>query len=93
MTERELSRKANWRLAIIRHAQEVTGNVAFTCRYYGVNRQSYYKWLRRYEELGVDRIGAGQCAHFARVSYVCMCHLWSHRDRVGHEPAPTVLTY
>jgi transposase len=54
LTERELSRKANWRLAIIRHAQEVSGNVAFTCRYYGVNRQSYYKWLRRYEELGVD---------------------------------------
>jgi transposase-like protein len=46
LTERELSRKANWRLAIIRHAQEVSGNVAFTCRYYGVNRQSYYKWLR-----------------------------------------------
>ena len=46
MTERELSRKANWRLAIIRHAQEVSGNVAFTCRHYGVNRQTYYKWLR-----------------------------------------------
>jgi hypothetical protein len=41
LTERELSRKANWRLAIIRHAQEVTGNVAFTCRYYGVPRQSF----------------------------------------------------
>jgi transposase InsO family protein len=54
LTERELSRKANWRLAIIRHAQEVSGNVAFTCRYYGVPRQSYYKWLRRYEEQGVD---------------------------------------
>ena len=30
------------------------GNVAFTCRYYGVPRQSYYKWLRRYEELGEE---------------------------------------
>lgn len=28
MTERELARRANWRLAIIRHAQEVSGNVA-----------------------------------------------------------------
>ncbi|TMG11970.1 MAG: IS481 family transposase [Chloroflexi bacterium] len=49
-----MSRNAGRRLAIIRHAQEVTGNVALTCRYYGVTRPSYYKWLRRYEELGVD---------------------------------------
>jgi transposase-like protein len=54
LTEREISRNAARRLAIIRHAQEVSGNVAFTCRYYGVARPSYYKWLRRYEELGVD---------------------------------------
>ncbi len=53
MTERELSRNASRRLAIIRHAQEVTGNVALTCRYYGITRQSYYGWLRRYEEEGL----------------------------------------
>jgi transposase-like protein len=47
-------RNAARRLAIIRHAQAVTRNVARTCRYYGVTRESYYKWLRRYEELGVD---------------------------------------
>lgn len=33
MTEQELARGAARRLAIIRHAQEVTGNVAGTCRY------------------------------------------------------------
>jgi transposase InsO family protein len=54
VTERELNRNAARRLAIIHHAQEVTGNVALTCRYYGITRQCYYKWLRRYEELGVD---------------------------------------
>ncbi|MGA7912052.1 MAG: IS481 family transposase [Candidatus Dormiibacterota bacterium] len=54
MTERELSRNAAKRLAIIRHAQEVTRNVSLTCRYYGITRQCYYIWLRRYEELGVD---------------------------------------
>ncbi len=37
MTERELARGAARRLAIIRHAQEVTGNVALTCRYYGIS--------------------------------------------------------
>jgi transposase InsO family protein len=52
MTEREISRSAARRLAIIHHAQEVTGNVARTCRYYGISRQCYYIWLRRYEELG-----------------------------------------
>ena len=54
MTERELARGAARRLAIIRHAQEVTGNVSLTCRYYGVSRQVFYKWLRRYEEQGVE---------------------------------------
>ena len=54
MTERELSRAAARRLAIIRHAEEVTGNVALTCRYYGISRTLYYTWRRRYEELGIE---------------------------------------
>ena len=41
-------------LAIIRHAEEVTGSVARTCRAYGISRSTYYKWLRRYEELGIE---------------------------------------
>jgi len=56
MTERELDRRAAHRLAIIRHAEEVTGNVSKTCRYYGISRQAYYKWLRRYEEGGLDAL-------------------------------------
>jgi transposase-like protein len=39
-------------LAVIRHAAEVTRNVSLTCRYYGIARQTFYKWLRRYEEQG-----------------------------------------
>ena len=54
MTEQELARGAARRLAIIRHAQEVTGNVSKTCRYYGITRQVYYKWLRRYEDAGPE---------------------------------------
>jgi transposase-like protein len=53
VTERELTRNAARRLAIIRHPQEISGNVALTCRYYGITRQCYYVWLRRDEELGV----------------------------------------
>ena len=52
MTERELQRTATHRLAILRHAEEVSSNVSRTCRYYGITRQTYYLWLRRYETLG-----------------------------------------
>jgi transposase-like protein len=54
VTERELSRGAARRLAIIQHVEEVTGNVAMTCRYFGISRQRYYFWLRRYQELGPE---------------------------------------
>jgi transposase len=52
MDEREQQRKIRHRLAVLRHAEEVTGNVSATCRYFGISRQCFYKWLRRYEELG-----------------------------------------
>ena len=54
MSEQELARRAKRRLAIIRHAEEVTGNVAMTCRYYGISRQTYYRWYRRFEEKGIE---------------------------------------
>jgi transposase InsO family protein len=53
VTDKELDRNAARRLAIIKHAQEVTGNVALTCRYYGISRQVFYRWYRRYEEEGL----------------------------------------
>jgi transposase len=54
VTEQELVRAAARRLAIIRHANEVTGNVSMTCRYFGITRQAVYVWLRRYEEHGLE---------------------------------------
>ena len=54
MTERELERRAQRRLAVLRHVEEVSFNVAATCRYYGISRQCYYGWLRRYEADGLD---------------------------------------
>jgi transposase InsO family protein len=54
VTERELAKGAARRLAILRHAEEVTGNVSLTCRYYGITRQTFYAWQRRYEAEGVD---------------------------------------
>ena len=54
MDEREQQRKIRHRLAVLRHAEEVTGNVAATCRYYGISRPTFYKWLHRYEEHGEE---------------------------------------
>ena len=49
MGEPQLPCEVGRRLAMIKHAhaKEVTGNVAMTCRYYGISRTAYYRWLRR----------------------------------------------
>jgi len=52
MDDREQQRKVRHRLAVLRHAEEVSGSVAATCRYYGISRQVFYKWRRRFEEEG-----------------------------------------
>jgi transposase InsO family protein len=52
--EKELTKRAAKRLAIIRHAEEVSGSVAKTCRYYGISRACFYVWLERYREFGAD---------------------------------------
>ncbi len=54
MSERELERRAKRKLAILRHVEEVSGNVAATCRYYGISRQCYYVWRRRYDADGAE---------------------------------------
>jgi len=54
MDEREQQRKIRHRLGVLRHAEEVTGDVSATCRYYGISRPTFYKWLHRFEELGED---------------------------------------
>jgi transposase InsO family protein len=54
MDDREQQRKIRHRLAVLRHAEEVTGNVAATCRYYGISRQCFYKWRNRYDEFGKE---------------------------------------
>lgn len=49
-----LDREAKRRLAVIRHVEEVTGNVAMSCRYFGISRQAYYIWYRRYQAEGIE---------------------------------------
>jgi transposase len=66
VTEQQLARMAKRRLAILHHAEEITGNVSLTCRYYGISRQCFYTWRRRYDEHGLD--GLRDRSHRPQVS-------------------------
>ena len=46
---REIQRK----LRVLQHAERV-GEVAKTCRYFGIGRASFYRWKRAYEREGED---------------------------------------
>lgn len=39
------------KLKVLRHAQE-SGNVSKTCRYFGLSRESFYRWKRNYKNDG-----------------------------------------
>ncbi|MEV3927310.1 helix-turn-helix domain-containing protein [Actinomadura coerulea] len=52
--QQQLDRQAQRSVAVLRHAEEITGNVSKTCRYYGISRNCFYKWQRRYQEEGID---------------------------------------
>src|SRR5207302_7742271 len=66
MSQLETDRVVKHRLAVLHHAEEVTGNVAMTCRYYGITRQAFYTWKRRHEELGLE--GLRNRSHRPKVS-------------------------
>jgi transposase len=53
MTRQEADRQIKL-LAVLQHAEEVTANVAMTCRCYGITPRVSYIWKRRYEELGPE---------------------------------------
>lgn len=42
------------KLAVVRGAEEISGNAAATCRYNGISRHAYYTWKRRYEDEGFE---------------------------------------
>jgi transposase InsO family protein len=57
MTKAEQARLVSWRSKILQHARDVTGNVAQTCRHFGLSRQAYYKWKKRFDEHGDAGLG------------------------------------
>lgn len=47
LQQRDITRK----LRVLKHADQ-TGNVSATCRYFGISRQTFYKWRRAYDTDG-----------------------------------------
>jgi transposase InsO family protein len=51
MTKAEQSRLVNWRLRMLRYADDV-GNISQACRHFGISRQAFHKWKARFVEHG-----------------------------------------
>ena len=51
MTKAEQLRLVTLRSNFLEHAKR-SGNVSATCRHFGISRQKFYKWKRRFDELG-----------------------------------------
>jgi transposase len=53
----ELSRSARVRLAWM-DFYRLSKNVAFTCRHFGISRQTFYRWQGRYDPLDLSSLEA-----------------------------------
>lgn len=52
MTKAEQTRLWAWRFQVLQRAGESSRNVARTCRHFGISRQAFDKWQRRFQEFG-----------------------------------------
>jgi transposase InsO family protein len=52
MTKVEQTRRWTWRLKVLQYALDGEQTVARTCRHFGVSRQAFYRWKRRYDAQG-----------------------------------------
>lgn len=52
----ELSRQAKVRLAWMEYYERHGQNAALTCRHFGMSRQSFYRWRRRYDRWDLSRL-------------------------------------
>jgi len=54
MSRKEIQRNQRWRLGIIRHAEEVTHNIAKKYRRFGISRTAFYRLYERYKKYGEE---------------------------------------
>ena len=52
MTKQEQVRLVAWRLRILNWAEGEPRQVARTCRHFGISRTAFYRWKKRFDELG-----------------------------------------
>lgn len=52
MTKAEQTRRMAWRFKVLQEAGACSRNVARTCRHFGVSRQAFYRWRRRFDASG-----------------------------------------
>jgi hypothetical protein len=50
----KLTKEAKLRLKWIEYYEKVK-DVTKTCRYFGISRTTFYKWLKRYQKDGIER--------------------------------------
>ena len=53
---KELSRAAGQRLRWMNHYESHGRNAALTCRYFGISRQTFCRWRRRYDPQDLSRL-------------------------------------
>ncbi len=56
---KEVSRAARQRLRWMDHYASQGRNAAFTCRYFGISRQTFYRWRRRYDPQDLSKLEDG----------------------------------
>ncbi len=49
--DRQAERDIRRKLKVLSYGQDC-GNIAFTCRKFGLSRETYYQWKRAYEAKG-----------------------------------------
>jgi len=50
---KEQERRAQARLRVLHHHEQVTRNVSQTCRFFGISRTLFYRWRERYRQEGL----------------------------------------
>ena len=56
----ELSREAHKRLKWLDHYRQ-HGNISLTCRYFGISRQTFYRWKRRFQPSALQSLENRSC--------------------------------
>ena len=66
MTKAEHARIVAWRLRILQHAAVEPRYVAQACRYFGISRTAFYRWKKRFDELGEAGLGGWKAVRCRR---------------------------